>query len=434
MLEPVVNPAPHSLFTRSGLRRSLAAGVALVLLAGASVQILPSWVTRGTEAIAATPPAEQAMPVPVATVASRAVVLWDEFSGRLEAVDRVDVRARVGGAIQATHFTEGELVKPGDLLVTIDPAPYAAEVQRLEAQVAGAEARLALTASDLERGQRLSDQRIVTARDLDVRANAFKEAKANVDAAKATLEAARLNLGYTQVRAAVGGRVGRREITPGNLVATGAGAAVLTTLVSVDPVYASFDADETVVLKALASLAEPSSKEPANKEASAKEASGKRGRLDRIPVEMLTNDGVRARGHLQFIDNKVDARSGTIRVRASFANGDGHLIPGQFARMRLGQATPDALLLVDERAVGTDQDKKFVLVVGADDRAEFRAITLGRAVDGLRVVTSGLSGGERIVVNGLQRLRPGMLLRPEPVAMGVRPQDPAPVPRRLAQN
>ena len=429
MLEPVVNPAPHSLFTRSGLRRSLAAGVALVLLAGASVQILPSWVTRGTEAIAGTPPAEQAMPVPVATVASRAVVLWDEFSGRLEAVDRVDVRARVGGAIQATHFTEGELVKPGDLLVTIDPAPYAAEVQRLEAQVAGAEARLALTASDLERGQRLSDQRIVTARDLDVRANAFKEAKANVDAAKATLEAARLNLGYTQVRAAVGGRVGRREITPGNLVATGAGAAVLTTLVSVDPVYASFDADETVVLKALASLAEPLSKEP-----SAKEASGKRGRLDRIPVEMLTNDGVRARGHLQFIDNKVDARSGTIRVRASFANGDGHLIPGQFARMRLGQATPDALLLVDERAVGTDQDKKFVLVVGADDRAEFRAITLGRAVDGLRVVTSGLSAGERIVVNGLQRLRPGMLLRPEPVAMGVRPQDPAPVPRRLAQN
>jgi multidrug efflux system membrane fusion protein len=419
MSESVVNPAPHSLLTRFHVRRSLAAGVALALLAGTALQVLPTPTNRGTEAVAATALAEQATPVPVATVAPRAVVLWDEFSGRLEAVDRVDVRARVGGAIQATHFTEGELVRPGDLLVTIDPAPYAAEVQRLEAQVAGAEARVALTASDLERGQRLSDQRIVTVRDLDVRANAFKEAKASLDAAKATLEAARLNLGYTEVRAAVGGRVGRREITPGNLVATGAGAAVLTTLVSVDPVYASFDADETVVLKALASLAEPT---------------GKRGSLDRIPVEMLTADGARTRGHLQFIDNKVDARSGTIRVRASFGNGDGKLIPGQFARMRLGQAAPESLLLVDERAVGTDQDKKFVLVVGTDERAEFRAVTLGRAVDGLRVVTSGLSGGERIVVNGLQRVRPGMLLRPEPVAMGARPQDTAPAPRRLAQR
>ncbi len=264
---------------------------------------------------------------------------------------------------------------------------------------------MALTASDLDRGRRLSDQQIVTARDLDVRANAFREAKAGLDGAKAALEAARLNLSYTQVRAAVSGRVGRREITPGNLVATGAGAAVLTTLVSVDPVYASFDADETVVLKALASIAGPA---------------GTRGKLDRIPVEMVTAAGTRARGHLQFIDNRVDARSGTVRVRATFANGDGHLIPGQFARMRLGQVAPERLILVDERAVGTDQDKKFVLVVGADDRAAFRAVTLGRAVEGLRVVTSGLSAGERIVVNGLQRIRPGTLLRPEAVAMGQR--------------
>ena len=145
---------------------------------------------------------------------------------------------------------------------------------------------------------------------------------------------------------------------------------------------------------------------------------------------MVTAEGATARGHLQFIDNKVDARSGTVRVRASFANGDGHLIPGQFARMRLGRSAPERLLLVDERAVGTDQDKKFVLVVGADGRAAFRAVTLGRAVEGLRVVTSGLSGGERIVVNGLQRIRPGTLLRPEPVAMGER--TPGAAARRLA--
>ncbi|KQQ19488.1 RND transporter MFP subunit [Methylobacterium sp. Leaf122] len=405
MSEPAVHPYRDTFLGHFLFRRSAGVGLALALLAGASYQFVSAPLFKGDAAVAATPQAEQAAPASVATVEPRDVVLWDAFSGRLEAVDRIDVRARVGGAIQSTHFVEGELVEAGDLLVTIDPAPYAAEVQRLEAQVAGAEARVALTSSDLERGRRLSDQQIVTARDLDVRANAFKEAKASLDAAKAALEAARLNLSYTQVRAAVGGRVGRREITPGNLVATGAGAAVLTTLVSVDPVYASFDADETVVVKALASIAGPA---------------GGRGRLDRIPVEMVTADGVRARGHLQFIDNKVDARSGTVRVRATFANGDGHLIPGQFARMRLGQATPERLLLVDERAVGTDQDKKFVLVVGADDRAEFRAVTLGRAVEGLRVVTAGLSGGERIVVNGLQRIRPGTLLRPEPVAMGVR--------------
>ena len=408
----------HSPSNRSRLRRLLGGGLALAA-AGASYHLIPLWPMSGTQAVAGTPPAEQAMPASVATLEPREAILWDEFSGRLEAVDRIDVRARVGGAVQATHFAEGELVKAGDLLVTIDPAPYAAEVQRLEAQAAGAEARVAMTSSDLERGQRLSDQHIVTARDLDVRANAFKEAKASLDAAKAALEAARLNLGYTQVRAAVSGRVGRREITPGNLVATGAGAPVLTTLVSVDPVYASFDADEGVVLKALASIAEPA---------------GGRGKLDRIPVEMATADGTQAKGHLQFIDNKVDARSGTIRVRATFANGDGRLIPGQFARMRLGQAAPGRLLLVDERAVGTDQDKKFVLVVGADNRAAFRVVTLGRAVEGLRVVTSGLAGGERIVVNGLQRIRPGTLVQPEPVAMGGRPQDAASGTRQLAQR
>jgi multidrug efflux system membrane fusion protein len=402
MPEPAVNPERDTSPPRV---RRLGAGLAVAILAGVSYHVVSTAMVPGATAVAATAPAEQAVPAAVAAVEPRDVILWDEFSGRLEAVDRIDVRARVGGAIQATHFTEGDLVKAGDLLVTIDPAPYAAEVQRLEAQVAGAEARLALTASDLERGQRLSDQRIVTARDLDVRANAFKEAKASLDAAKATLEAARLNLGYTEVRAAVGGRVGRREITPGNLVATGAGAPVLTTLVSIDPVYASFDADETVILKALASIAAPS---------------GGRGKLDRIPVEMVTADGARAKGRLQFIDNKVDARSGTVRVRATFANGDGRLIPGQFARMRLGQAVPEQLLLVDERAVGTDQDKKFVLVVGADSRAEFRAVTLGRAVDGLRVVTSGLSSGERIVVNGLQRVRPGTLVSASPVTMGAR--------------
>jgi multidrug efflux system membrane fusion protein len=389
------------------------------LLAGTAYVVLPR-LNHGAPPAAA-PAAEQAVPVGVATIEPRAAMTWDEFSGRLEAVDRLDVRPRVAGVVQQIHFQEGELVKAGDLLVTIDPALYAADVHRLEAQVAGAEARLMLASSDLERGQRLWDQRIVTARDLDTRSNASKEAKASLDAAKAALETARLNLGYTEVRAAVSGRVGKREITVGNLVAVGTTGPALTTIVSVDPIYAGFDADEGLVARTLAAVAEPS---------------GARGGLDRIPVEITTADGKVAQGRLRFVDNKVDAQTGTVRVRATFANGDGRLIPGQFARMRLGKAAPEQLILVDERAVGTDQDKKFVLVVGDDSRASFRAVTLGRAVDGLRVVTDGLAGGERIVVSGLQRVRPGSLVQASAVAMGTRrPLDgPAGKQSQLAQR
>ena len=405
---------------RTSLRRTVSGLVLGAALVGAASYVIVPRIGRGAPAQAAAP-TEQAVPVSVATVEPREAILWDEFSGRLEAVDRLDVRPRVAGAIQEIHFEEGELIRAGDLLVTIDPAPYRAEVSGLEAQVAGAEARLALAASDLQRGQRLWDQRVVTERDLDTRANAAKEAKATLDAAKAALESARLNLGYTEIRAAVSGRIGKREITTGNLVSVGAAGPALTTIMSVDPIYANLDADESVVTKALASISDPS---------------GTRGKLEKIPVEMTTADGKVARGHLRFIDNKVDVQTGTIRVRASFANPDGRLIPGQFARIRLGKAAPENLILVDERAVGTDQDKKFVLVVCEDNRASFRAITLGRAVDGLRIVTEGLKGGERIVVNGLQRVRPGSLVRPEAVAMGARPalRDPASKPSQLAQR
>jgi membrane fusion protein, multidrug efflux system len=404
---------------RRFLRSASAVVLAAAVVAGGGYALAPRLMPASPASAAA--PTEQAVPVTVATVEPRAATVWDEFSGRLEAVDRLDVHARVAGAIQAIHFTEGDLVAAGDLLVTIDPAPYAAEVQRLEAQVAGAEARLALTASDLERGQRLWDQRIVTARDLDTRSNASKEARASLDAARAALETARLNLGWTQVRAAVGGRVGRREITAGNLVAVGSASPALTTVVSVDPIYATFDADEGLVLKALSAIAEPS---------------GARGKLASIPVAMTTADGRAAEGRLQFIDNRVNAQTGTVRVRAVFGNGDGRLIPGQFARMRLGSPKPEQLVLIDERAVGTDQDKKFVFVVGADDRAAFRAVTLGRTVEGLRVVTGGLQAGERIVVNGVQRVRPGALVKPEAVAMGARsaPEAGDAKPRQLAQR
>jgi membrane fusion protein, multidrug efflux system len=352
----------------------------------------------------AAPAAPPATPVSVAQVVSQEVSAWNEFSGRLEAVDRVDVRARVSGAVQAVHFREGSLVKAGDLLVTIDPAPYQAEVARMEAQVAAAQARVTYSQSEAQRAKSLWDDRAVAKREFDEKDNAAREAAANLRAAQAALQSAQLSLSYTQVRAPVAGRVGKIEVTTGNLVAAGAGAPVLTTLVSVSPIYASFDADERIVRGALAAL-------PADR----------RG-LERIPVEMAAGADDAQTGRLQLVDNQVDAKSGTLRVRAVFDNKDGRLIPGQFAKLRMGQVKNEAALLVNERAVGTDQDKRYVIVVGAGNQAEWRPVTLGANVNGLRVVTSGLKGGERIVVGGVQRVRPGSVLAPKDVAMDAKPE------------
>ena len=347
--------------------------------------------------------APQAMPVSVATVVQADVNTWDEFSGRLEAVDRVDVRSRVAGQVLGVHFREGALVKRGDLLVTIDPAPYAAEAERAHAQVVAAQARLTNAKSEQERAQRLWQERAIAQRELDARTHARDEAEANLRAAQAAQQAAQLNLSYTQVRAPVAGRVGKLEVTVGNLVAAGPGAPVLTTLVSVNPIYAAFEADENVVARALRDIAQDAQA---------------RGRVERIPVEMSTSSSERVhQGHLQLVDNQVNAKSGTVRVRAVFENPEGRLMPGQFAQVRLGRAQTTPALLINERAVGTDQDKKYVMVVNQDNTAAYRPVKLGANVDGLRIVSEGLKPGERIVVGGLQRVRPGSLVIPQPMQM-----------------
>jgi len=356
------------------------------------------------------PPAPAAVPVSVATVGSSQVHTWQDFSGRLEAVDRVELRSRVAGAIAAVHFREGALVHKGDLLVTIDPAPYAAEVDRAQAAVTAAQARVAYERGELARAQRLWEERAVAQRELDAHINAHREADANLLAAQAALQTARLNLGYTQVRAPISGRAGKLDITVGNLVAAGPGAPVLTTLVSVSPIYASFDVDENLVRRALAELPSPHHADD----------------LQRIPVDMVLSENAAGdaaqttTGRLQLVDNQVDPRSGTVRLRAVFDNADGDLLPGQFARVRMGQAQASAALLINERAVGTDQDKRFVLVVGADNKAAYREVQLGGVANGLRIVQNGLKAGERIVVKGLQRVHPGALVQPEPVAMDAR--------------
>lgn len=386
-------------------RRLLLGSVAAVALAAACGTLFTFSDKASGEQAAAKP--APALPVSVSLVEQRNVSLWDEFSGRLEAIERVEVRPRVAGAVKSVHFREGALVSQNDLLITIDPDPYEAEVARAQAQVAAAQARVLLTKSEMERGRQLSGTQIISQRDLDQRLNAHREAEANQRAAEAALQSAKLNLQYTQVRAPVAGRVGKLEITVGNLVSAGPTSPVLTTLVSINPIYASFNADEQVVARAIESI-------------------GDHGRgnleIERIPVEMstVTSNGTNFKGRLQLIDNQVDARTGTVRVRAMFDNPEGKLMPGQFARLRMGQAKVEPVLAVSERAIGTDQDKKYVLVVDDDNKAAYREVTLGASVDGLRIVTNGLKSGERIVISGLQRVRPGSVVEPQMVSMDVK--------------
>ena len=359
---------------------------------------MPNGAIASEPAKAAAPPA---VPVTVSTVKAADVTAWQEFSGRLEAVNRVSIQPRVAGAILSVNFHEGALVKPGDLLVTIDPAPYKAAVAQAKAQVQAASAKVDLAKLELDRGRRLSDNKTISQSDLDGRSSSYAQAQADMQAAQAALQTAQLNLDYTQVRAPIAGRVGKIAVTAGNLVAAGSASPALTTLVSVDPVYASFNADEQVVTAALAQL-------PAN--------DGVAPPVDQIPVQIGTirDNGTPIAGKLQLIENEVDAASGTVGVRAVFANPGGKLIPGQFVRVRMGQPKSENKIVISDRAVGTDQDKKFVFVVGADNKVAYRQIKLGDLNDGQRIVEEGLATGDRIVVNGLQRIRPGALVDPQP--------------------
>jgi multidrug efflux system membrane fusion protein len=366
------------------------------VIVGASFHLdMPKGATAAPAASASAP----AVPVKVASVKPRSVTTWQEFSGRLEAVDRVQLRPRVGGAIQSVHFREGGVVKEGDLLFTIDPEPYRAAVAEAEGTVASAEARLELANTELERGRNLLARNTISQSDLAQRQSTQRDAAASVQSAKAALKVAQLNLDYTQIRAPISGRAGRIEVTVGNLVAQGSASAPLTTIVSIDPIYAGFDAGEELVAQVLSDI-------PVENGLPV---------LDRVPVEVttLSGDAKPIRGKLQLIDNQVNAASGTIRVRAEFANPDGRLIAGQFVRIRMGQPNAQDRLLISEKAIGTDQDKKFVFVVDGANTVAYRPVALGSAVDGMRVVESGLNPGDRIVVSGLQRIRPGAVVAPE---------------------
>lgn len=337
-----------------------------------------------------------AVQVDVATVLSQTISDWQNYSGRIEAVDQVDVRPLVPGTIVAVHFKDGGLVKKGDALFTIDPRPYVAEVDRATAQLSAAQARATYASSDAARANRLLVDNAIAKRDYDEKQNAALEAAAEVKAAKAALEIAQVNLSYTSVTAPVSGRVSRAELTVGNVVSTGPNAPLLTTLVSVSPIYVSFNVDEQTYLQYLG-----------------------RDRNAEVPVSLgLANEeGYSRTGTITSVDNRLDTSSATIRVRASIDNADGTLVPGLYARVKVGGGEAHPAILISDTAVGTDQAKKYVLVVDGAGKVQYREVQLGNLHDNLREVTSGLAAGERIVVSGTQRTRPNDIVRANMVNM-----------------
>lgn len=390
----------RNVLVRSGLRLSLvAAGLATLLLLA----------TPGCNSQAAT---DAAMPPPevgVATVEPTPVRAWDGFTGRVAAVESVELRPRVSGYVQRVAFEEGSEVAEGDLLFVIDPRPYRAALARAEADLerARAEARLARTRH--ERAGALVEARAISREEFETRRAASAQAAAGVRAAEAAVAAARLDLQFTEVRSPIAGRAGRALVTEGNLAQ--ADATLLTTVVSQDPVHVYFEADERAFLRY--------------------QALTRSGRRDatRNPVRvgLADEEGHPHAGTVDFIDNVVDSTTGTVRARAVLPNPDRVFTPGLFARVQLEGSEPFDALLVDDRAVLTDQDRKYVYVLDADNTAQRRDVTLGREVDGLRVVEAGLEPGDEVIVAGVQKVFfPGMPVAPVRVAMDGTPDSAAP--------
>jgi RND family efflux transporter MFP subunit len=356
---------------------------------------------------ATTPP-----PPPQVTVRQpvvREVVEWDEYTGRIEAMEFVEVRARVNGYLQSVHFKDGALVKKGALLFVIDPRPYQAEVARAQAELALAQARYERTRKDFARAQKLLQSRAISEEEIDTRAAEQNQAREAVQAARAAVDAVQLNVEFTQVKAPISGRISRNLVTEGNLINGGsAQATLLTTIVSLDPIYCYFEADERAYLKYVRLAQDgkrPSSREVQN------------------PVALALTDetGFPHQGYIDFVENRLDPNTSTMTGRAVIANPNLTLVPGLFARLRLqGSGKYNALLLPDE-AVGSDQSQRFVLLVNDQDTVEYRKVEPGPLIDGLRVIRDGLQAADWVVVNGLQRIAPGARVTPQKQESGAPP-------------
>ncbi len=352
------------------------------------------------------PPAAAAQtagpPVTVAKPVVREIIEQDEFTGRFEAIESVEIRARVSGYLESIHFRDGSLVNANDLLMVIDQRPYQVLVEQANANVAAMQTRIDFFRGDLERAERLSRTGVAPERTTDERRQQFLQSQADLNAARAALGQARLNLGFTEIRAPISGRIGRRLVTEGNLVT--ADQTLLTSIVALDPIYFYFDVDERSYLAYMRSSTVETN-EPS------------RG-LNR-PVRLALSDEREPSrtGRLDFVDNRIDAASGTVRVRAMVDNSDFSLTPGLFGRVVLAGSPPYRGVLIPDEAIGADQDRRFVYVVAADGTVEQRVVRPGPRQFGYRVVRQGLTGDETVVVSGLQRVRPGAPVTPRLVTL-----------------
>ena len=346
------------------------------------------------------PPSMGPPEVTVAHPLAQSITDWDEYTGRLAAVDSVEVRARVSGYLKSVHFEDGTIVEEGDLLFVIDPRPYQAALDEAQAQVTRARVQLELATNDLERAERLFRSRAVSEEELDSRTQQKREAEASLQAAQAAVAATRLDLEFTSVSAPIAGRIGRKLVTEGNLVSGGsANSTLLTTIVSLDPIHVYFTADEKAYLayQRLAGLgSRPSSRDVANP----------------VRMQVAGEQGFPREGKMDFVDNRVDESTGTMQGRAIFPNPDGLLTPGLFAQVQLLGEGPYDALMVPDAAIGADQATRYVYVLGQGNQLERRDIVPGRAIGRLRIVKSGLEADDRIVISGLQRIRPGLEVRP----------------------
>ncbi len=372
----------------------------VILTAAIVVTVIGAgYYTQNREANASAPEAGQqppATPVTTKVVTSKPVQIWNDYSSRLEAVDFAQIRPQVSGTITEVKFEDGQMVEKGDLLYVIDPRPYEAAVNQSKAELRAAKDQSSFSWKELARAKELVKTEAISKRVLDERLNAHSIAAATVKGVEARLERAQIDLDYAHIKAPISGRVSRAEIKAGNLVEAGPNAPILTSIVSMQGIYADFEVDEQSYLKYIRSSARDLAEE------------------HKVPVKLkLNGDSIEYNGFIHSFDNQIDASSGTIRARALFENEGGALLPGMFANLKMGTPSSQNVIMISERAIGTDQNRKFVYVVNENNIVEYRVVTIGESIEGQRVITSGLNDNDQVITDGIIKIRPGMPVAPK---------------------